>query len=142
MSDAAFRLAAAGYLSGVADDIGFKLQMYPGRPRTLFPPVGFIDRISAVYTSLTERTFTGLVSVQAIILFGLFDSADAAAQKDEFVDALTLWAYAHGHAAGPNTINRVSETADLPDYVPEWIPPDQQRTYYACQVTLEGFTSN
>ena len=30
------------------------------------------------------------------------------------------------------------ETTDVPDYVPDWMPPAEQRTYYASRIVLEG----
>jgi len=32
----------------------------------------------------------------------------------------------------------VTDTEDLPNYVPEWMPPPQQLVYYATRITLEG----
>jgi len=142
MSQAAYRAAAATFLQDYAGYAGVTLQMYPARPRTLFPPTGFVDRITETYTSFTERTFQRNPSVTVIVIFGTFDSKDVADQKDAFVDGFLDWAYAHAHQSGPNSLIWVSESEDLPDYVPEWLPPEQQRTYYAVRLTLEGFDSN
>jgi len=142
MSQAAYRAAAAAFLQDYAGYAGVTLQMYPARPRTLFPPTGFVDRITETYTSFTDRTFQRVPSVTVIVVFGTFDSKDVANQKDDFVDGFLDWAYAHAHQSGPNSLIWVSESEDLPDYVPEWLPPEQQRTYYAVRLTLEGFDSN
>ncbi len=129
------------YMS-IADAAQVKLQMYPARPRTLFPPTAFVDRISETFTPLAGLLNQRTPLVECIVVHGLFDSADAAAQKDEFVDGLIDWVTSFPHKAGANTLIRVSQTVDLPDYVPEWIPPEQQKTYYATQITLEGFATN
>jgi len=142
MSQAAYRQAAAAFLQDYAGYAGVTLQVYPARPRTLFPPTGFVDRITETYTSFTERTFQRVPLVTVVVVFGLFDSKDAADQKDAFVDGFVDWSYAHGHESGPNSLIRASEAEDLPDYVNDWAPPEQQRTYYAVRITLEGFDSN
>jgi hypothetical protein len=142
MSQAEYRAAAVRFLTDYATDTDTKLQVYPGRPRTLYPPTAFVDGINEVFTSFTERHFQRVPQVTVIVLFGLFDSADAVQQKDEFVDGFVAWAYENPHEAGANTLIRVSETRDLPDYVPEWIAPQEQKTYYATEIVLEGFGTN
>lgn len=142
MSQAAYRAAATQFLTDYAGFAGIKLQMYPGRPRTLYPPTGFVDLITEQFTAFTEHYFQRVPSVQVIVVHGLFDSMDAVNQKDAFVDGFVQWAYENPHAAGPNTLISVSETADIPDYVPEWVPPAEQKTYYATRITLEGFGTN
>ena len=37
-----------------------------------------------------------------------------------------------------NTLLGVTDTDDLPNYVPEWLPPERQLVYYATRITLEG----
>ena len=32
----------------------------------------------------------------------------------------------------------MTEAEDLPAFVPDWLPPDQQRTYYACRIAMGG----
>ncbi len=141
MSQAAYRLAAVQFLTAYADFADVKLQIYPARPRTLLPPVGFVDRINETFTPLAGLLVQRTPLVECVLVHGLFDSADAAAQKDEFVDGFLDWVTQEPHKAGANTLIRVSQTEDLPNYVPEWIPPEQQKTYYATQITLEGFAT-
>ncbi len=141
MSQAAYRLAATQFLTDYADFADVKLQMYPARPRSLFPPTGFVDRIMETFTPLAGLLQQRTPLVEVIVVHGLFDSADAAAQKDAFVDGFIDWVVQEPHKAGANTLIRVSATEDLPNYVPEWIPPEQQKTYYATQITLEGFAT-
>lgn len=134
---AAMRAACVTLLTDFASDEDIKLQIYPGRPRTLFPPTAFVDglRETIDYTpGLHQRRPTADV----IVVFGLFDSKDAVDQKDAFVDGFIEWCMSRYHAAGANTLIAVTDVDDLPDYVPEWIPPEQQRTYYATRISLEG----
>ena|SRR6185369_2544183 len=141
MSQASYRAAAVQFLSDFATDTGNALQVYPGRPRTLFPPTAFVDGINETFTPFVGRIDQRTPIVRVIVLFGLFDSADAVQQKDDFVDGLLDWVQGLPHAAGANTLIRISETRDLPDFVPEWLPPEQQRTYYATEIDLEGFAT-
>jgi hypothetical protein len=100
-----------------------------------------VDGINETFTPYAGLLFQRIPIVRVIVLFGLFDSADAVQQKDDFVDGILDWVVTEPHAAGANTLIRISETQDLPDYVPEWLPPEQQRTYYATEISLEGFAT-
>lgn len=133
---AAMRAAAVDLLNDYASSASLKLQTYPGRPATLYPPTGFVDGIreTITYTALHQRTPT----VDVIVLFGLYDSADAVAQKDAFADGFLDWVMDRFHAAGANTLLAVTEIEDLPTYVNEWVPPERQKTYYAMRIALEG----
>ena len=141
MSQAAYRLAATQFLTDYADFAQVKLTMYPARPRTLFPPSGFVDRITEEFSALAGLLLQRTPLVEVIVVHGLFDSADAAAQKDAFVDGFVDWVTHEPHQAGANTLIYMRRTEDLPNYVPEWVPPEQQKTYYATQITLEGFAT-
>jgi hypothetical protein len=116
-----------------------KLQVYPGRPRSIYAPCAFVDAIreSIDYTQsvLSGRT----AEVDVVVLHGLMDTAEAATQKDAFVDGFLAYVYANIHAAGGiRTFGAVS-TEDVPDYVPDWLPPNEQRTYYGSRITLQGY---
>ena len=135
------RAAAVTLLSEYAVDAGVRLQVYPGRPRTINPPTAFVDNIreARVFSGhLVQRTPT----VEMIVLHGLFDAKDTAEQGDAFVDGFLAWCDARYHAAGASTLVGAVSTEDLPSYVPDWLPPDQQRTYYATQIDLEGFATD
>ena len=131
------RAAAVTMLEEYAASAGVTLQVYPARPRSINPPTAFIDLIRE------DRTFTGLLvqrtpTVEVIVLHGLFDSKDAVDQADAFTDGFLAWCDDHYHAAGANTLVGAVSTEDIPSYVPDWLPPEQQRTYYGTQVNLEG----
>jgi hypothetical protein len=141
-TQAAYRAAAVSLLEGYAADAAVKLQVYPGRPRSIFPPTAFVDSISEsfVYTGPTLRQRTPRVEV--IVLHGLFDTKDTVDQKDAFVDGFLDWVNTRYHAAGAATLIAVVATQDIPNYVPDWLPPEQQRVYFATSLTLEGFATN
>jgi hypothetical protein len=142
MGQAAYRAAAVAFLNDYAASASVKLQVYPGRPRTLNPPSGFVDAIRETYSSFTESHYQGTPQVDVVVVFGLFDSKDAVEQKDAFVDGFVAWAYANPHESGANTLIQVASTEDIPAFVNDWVPPPEQRTYFATSITLEGFETN
>lgn len=115
---------------------GLRLQVYPGRPRSLNPPTAFVDGITEriEYTGLVQRHPTASV----ILIHGIYDSMEAANQKDAFVDGFLDWCIDNIHAAGANTTIGLVGTEDIPDFVPDWLPPAEQKTYYATRIELEG----
>lgn len=141
-----FRAACVSLLTDYAeDDTGHtgtpnsRLQVYPARPRTILPPTAFVDLIreAIAYSGPTLRQRTPTAEV--IVIHGLFDSKDAAENKDRFVDGFLDWTLTRYHEAGENTLIAGVETEDIPNYVPDWIEPDKQRTYYATRIAMEGY---
>lgn len=132
------RDAAAQLLVDFKDEQGLKLQVYRARPVSLHPPTAFVDRVSESLEDnglLRQRN----ISVEVVVLHGLFDSASAVDQADRFVDAFLDFVADRFHAPGPNTLIRGASVDDDPFWTPEWQPPDVQRDYYASRITLEGF---
>lgn len=132
------RAASVDLLTDYAASASVKLQVYPGRPRTIYPPTAFVDAIRESLdheTALTKRAPV----VEMIVIHGIFDSKDAADQKDAFVDGLIEWVETRFHAAGGDAMVAISDTEDLPNYVPEWMPPERQLVYYASRISLEGY---
>jgi len=136
----AMRAAAVELLEGYAQQDGVTLQVYPGRPSTLHPPTAFVDRIRERVDSwgVTRRQRQPAVSV--VVLHGLFDSANTVEQGDTFVDGFLAYVQERYHAAHENTLLQVTATQDEPNYVPDWLPAEQQRHYYATVVLLEGLS--
>lgn len=135
------RAACVEMLGAYKTAVDIKLQIYPGRPRTVNPPTAFVDtmRETIVYVGhLAQRT----PQADVVVVHGLYDSAEAASQKDDFVDGFLDWVTGDYHAAGANTLVAVVATEDDPTYVPDWLPPEQQRDYYATRITVEGFASD
>ena len=132
------RAAAAELLKDYAASAGTKLQVYPARPRSIFPPTAFVDviRESIDYFGMTLRQRRPIAEV--VVIHSDIDSKGAADQKDAFVDGFLDWVTDRYHAVGANTLIAVTETEDIPNYVPDWMPPEQQLVYYATRLTLEG----
>ena len=126
-------------LSSYASSASVKLQIYAGRPRSLQPPTAFVDvmRETINYAGhVMERT----VQVDIVLVHGSFDSADSAAQKDAFTDGFIEQVRANTFsAAGANSTLGVVSTEDDPTFLPQWLPRDEQRTYYATRITLEAY---
>lgn len=136
--DTNVRAAAVSLLEGYRDDAELKMTVYPGRPATIVPPHAFVDRM----TSRIEQTaslFQRYPRVELVVLHGLFDSGDAVAQRDRFVDGFFDWVRDNVDAAGAGTEIYMVATEDDPTYVPDWLPADKARTYFATRIILEGF---
>ena len=136
----AMRAAAVTLLTDYKNDAGVRLQVYRGRPASIHPPTAFVDELSEsiTYTALHQRIPTASV----VVLHGIFDHGDTVDQRDAFVDGFVDWVLDRYHAAGANTLIAVTDVNDDPAFVPEWLPPDQQKTYYATRITLEGLALN
>ena len=134
----AMRAAAVSLLEAYAADDSIKLQVYPGRPRSFYPPTAYVDGINdeVSYDGLRQRQTTA----EIILVHGEYDSQEAALQKDAFMDNFLDWATDHHDAAGPGTLVEVRRTTDIPDFIPEWLPPTDQKTYYATRIELEGLS--
>jgi hypothetical protein len=137
------RAAVVGFLTdyaaGAPGSPNSKMQVYPGRPATLNPPTGFVDNIRSTIAysgpTLTQQTLT----VEAIVLHGLFDSKEAVDQADAYVDGILEYQRTLYHDAGANTTIGLVNTEDEPNYVPDWLPPERQRTYYATRLDFEVY---
>jgi len=141
---AAMRSACIALLDDYKAATSMKLQIYPGRPSSLNPPTAFVDRITEqiVYPgSVTWRQRT--VRCEVLVVFGLFDSASAVAQKDQFVDDFMDFVTDSVHEAGANTTIALVAVDDEPAWTPDWRPANVTNgpnpTYYATRLTLEGF---
>ena len=134
---AALRAAVVQLLKDYAADAHIKLQVYPGRPRTLYPPTAFVDTMHEriTYDGLRQRYPTA----EVVVVWGLFDSAEAVAQRDAFVDGFLDWWTDKPHAVSANSISDINAFGDLPAYVPDWV--EAKNAYYATLITVEGYTS-
>lgn len=133
------RDAAVALLTDYKADADIKLQIYRARPRSLMPPVAFIDRIRETDVSIGVDLFQRTPVVDIVVLHGLFDSGEAVDQADAFVDGFFDWCRTRFHAAGANTLAAITAMEDEPGYVPDWQPENEQRSYYATVISLEGF---
>ena len=126
-----------------------KMQIYRARPRTVAAPSAFIDTIreTRVYqgVQLVQRT----AQADVVILHGprlpeggSFDSGNATDQADRFVDGFVAWVDANVHQIGSNTTIGAVSVEDDPTYIPDWVPPNEQVSYYATRITLEGYAAS
>jgi uncharacterized Fe-S center protein len=131
------RQASIDLLIEFRQEFDIRLQVYPARPLTINPPCSFVDRMreAIAFDGMRQRT----VQADIIIVWGLFDSAEAAVQRDDFVDNFVDWVTDRYHAAGATTVIEPRSIEDDPTFIPEWLPPDRQKTYFATRFTLEGF---
>jgi hypothetical protein len=144
------RAACVELLTGfaAAQEPPIRLQVYPGRPASVYPPTAFVDRITEgiVFTGpdLMQRTPTA----EIVLLHGLFDSKDAVDHADEFTDAFLVYVADRIHAAGTNTTVGITSVEDDPTFVADWIPTPDSRTrnaqgpFFATRFSLEGFASD
>lgn len=139
MGQADYRKAAVDLIASCATASSVKMQIYPARPASLYPPTGFIDSLEDDLTDfLSPATFQHVPTVNIVLVWGLFDSKEAADQRDAWIDAFHDIIRQNYHQAGANTLIRPTKVEDDPAYVPDWLPLEKQRTYYATTITLKG----
>lgn len=139
------RAAGVTLLNAYAASAGLNLQVYPARPRSIFPPSAFVDGISEtlVLTGPLMRQRTPLLTM--VVLHGLFDSKDSVQQRDRFVDGFLDWILDNYHAAGSTTgFGDRIQIEDDPAFTPNWppfssLPPGEVPTYYATYIRVEGY---
>lgn len=126
-----------------------KVQIYRARPRSVHAPTAFIDVMRETRTYVGPQNAQRTAQADVVIVHGprlpdgsSFDSGDAADQADVFVDGFVAWVDANVHAIGPNTTIGAISVEDDPNYVPDWVPIAEQRSYYATRITLEGYAGN
>lgn len=133
------RAACVTMLTAYAASASIKLQVYPGRPRSINPPTAFVDNITETVTD-SGHIFQRRPVATVVVVHGSFDSADAAEQADLFMDGFLEWVEDNIHAAGSSTVLGNMTAEDDPTYVPEWLGPRQGLgTYFATRITVEGF---
>jgi hypothetical protein len=132
------RAAAVQFLDDLRTDLTIPLQVFRARPASIKLPCAFIDRLteSIDYTALNQRK----PQAEIVVLHGLFDSGEAVDQADVLADALVDIVFDGVHQIDPTTTVAVTSVEDDPTYVPEWLAPEYQRTYYATRFTLEGLS--
>lgn len=135
---AACRAAALRLLSEYGQEADLKLSIYAGRPASIAPPHAFIDTLQEADDYDAQQTRT--ISLGIVVIHGLFDSAVAVGQADDFADGFIefCWRRENFHAIDESSELRMTATADDASYTPEWIAEERQLTYYATRYTLEG----
>jgi hypothetical protein len=135
------RAAAVALISGYANSIGLRIQIYPARPKPLMVPSAFVDlmREETAFTGPTQRQRT--VTAEILAVWGLFDSLEAVKQRDAFCDGFADYVTDHRDQADPHSVIASVVFQDTPAFVPDWIDPDEQKVYYATRIALEGYVS-
>ena len=88
----------------------------------------------------TLQLYQRVPIVEVVVVHAIFDGGEAADQRDAFVDGFIAYCATRYHAAGANTMLGLVGVDDLPAFVPDWLPPEKQKTYYATRFTLEGLS--
>lgn len=142
-----YRAATVDLLTDCAAAASVQLQVYPGRPASIYPPTAFVDAMGDVATATpgASNLFTHVPSIEVICIWGLLDSKEAVNQRDAWVDAFHAWLRTRRDAvSGASLIGPSSGTylSDIPTFVPDWLPEQQQLTYYATRISLEGLITD
>jgi len=134
------RAAAGSLMQGyaAAQTPAVKLQWYPGRPRSIHTPCGFVDRITEAVTYTGPDVVTRTPIVEVVLLHGMFDSKESVDQADAFVDGFVDYVTSRVHEAGANTTVGIASIEDDPTFVNDWVRPEEQRSYFATRIALEG----
>lgn len=130
------RAACVTLLGDYAADAGVKLQVYPARPRSLFPPTAFIDGMGESGQWAAGDGGDRTPTVDILLVWGTFDSADTANQRDAFVDGFYAWVADRPHAMHANSVIESWTFTDEPTFVPDWVAPKDQVTYFATRLSL------
>lgn len=140
-----YRAAAVTMLSGCATSANVDMQVYPARPMTLYPPTGFVSEMADDTSPFpgTSTLYQHTPKVEVVLVWGTFDSKEAATQRDAFVDAYHAWVRARPHEAGARTLIGPLSVNDIPVFNPDWGSQSQRETtYYATRIVLEGFATD
>ena len=130
------RAAAVALLTGYKESVDTRLQVYPGRPRSIHPPTGFVDRIAERIEYIGPQSRARIPVVSIVLIHATFDFADTVAQRDALVDGFLDWVNEHPHQMDANTLISTGAVEDDPNYIPDWI--ENAPPYFATLVTLEG----
>lgn len=135
------RKAVVDLLTEYKNSSGINLSIYAGRPTTIHPPHAFCE------VQPEDQNPAGISNRQRnihstwLIVWARFDSADQIAQRDDFLDGFSAYVLQNAHKAGGTTELHVGSIEDLPDFVPTWLPLQEQYVYFASRMTVEGFAS-
>lgn len=139
-----YRAATVTLLTACAVDANVGLQVYPGRPRTIYPPTAFVDAMADELTPTpgASHLFTHAPVIEVVCLWGVFDSKEAVDQRDAFVDAFHTWIRTRRDAVSGASLIGPRSLSDTATYFPDWLPEQEQRPYYATRIVLEGFITD
>lgn len=136
------RAACVSLLAAYRTDAEIDFNIYKARPRSVTIPHAFVDVIRETVTYVGPVQVQRDLTATVVVLHGLFDSAEAVQQADRFADDFLYWVSDDVHAAGANSTIAVADIEDIPAYVADWLPESTPRTFFATQITLEGFVQS
>lgn len=137
-SHTSLRAACVTLLGSYGSSASLNLQTYPARPATIFPPCAFVDRIdeSIDYTAGLRQSHP---VAQVVVIWGDFDSKEAADQRDAFCDGFLDTVTDDPDAIAASTAVELNRISDEPTFQPDWGNDIQRNTiYYATRFFLEG----
>ena len=139
-----YRAAAISLVTDCAANASVSMQIYPGRPASIYPPTAFVDAMGNTYepTPGASNLYTHTPTIELVFLWGLFDSKEAVDQRDAFVDAFHDWIRTRRDAVSGASLIGPTSLADLPAFVPDWLPEAQQRAYFGTRLVLEGLITD
>lgn len=113
------RAACVTLLTSYGSGASLKLQVYPARPMSVYPPCAFVDRIDEdlVYTAGLRQSHP---TAQILALWGPFDSKEAADQRDAFVDGFLDQVTDNPEAMNVATLVELNRVLDEPTFTPDW----------------------
>lgn len=133
------RIAVCDLLRDYRASINSVLQVYEGRPRKVQPPTAFIDSVREDVEYVGPLRYQRTLILDIIFLHGVFDSKDAVMAVDDFVDGFLAYVVPLFHASGGNTLTEIVGVEDEPTYVPDWLPDEERKTYYATRISVRGY---
>lgn len=86
----------------------------------------------------SSTLFQHVLGIEVVAVWGLFDSLEAVTQRDTFIDAFHDVVRNAPHQAGGATLIGSRSVADIPLFVPDWLPEVEQVVYFASRFTLGG----
>jgi hypothetical protein len=88
----AMRAAAVQLLTDFKADMGIALQIYPGRPRTIYPPSAFVDSIDEALTTVLGNLNDRNPTVSVVVVHGVSSTRPTRSRSGtSFVDAFIEW---------------------------------------------------
>lgn len=143
-SDAQYRAAVVTLLTDCAADAGVQLQVHRARPRSLYPPTGFVDGMRTDLDPFpgTSTLYQHNRRIDVLMIWGLFDAGEAVDQRDAWMDAFHAWSRVEPHAASAESLLGPLSYSDEPTFVPDWLPEAQQVPHFATRIVLEGFATD
>lgn len=136
---AAAREGARQLVRDYANSVALQISTFPARPTNIATPHAFVDRVRESITYVGPTNYQRRVLVDLMVLWGMFDSGEAVAQRDRFVDGFLPYVAEHFDAVAPNALISGVSVTDVPVYRPDWLEEGRVESYFGTLITLEGY---